>query len=201
MTMTRDEIENLLDGTTPGPWQADGEPWNRIVWSSVENRVCFMAHSNGLDDARDVATSNLAAAAPDLASTALALMAQLEDAKAAQAMVVERAAEVCASRAAADEEYAARYPVEARKYEDRAHRARTLEAAIRTLADTSGVEALAALRAERDALRAAVEGLIAVLDRNDKKGPIPNVEMMFCWLAAQDVRAAFRKIAPKGEAT
>lgn len=55
--------------------------------------------------------------------------------------------------------------------------------------------------AERDALRAAVEGLIAVLDRNDKKGPIPDVEMMFCWLAAQEVRAAFRKIAPKGEAT
>ena len=90
--MTQDEIEALLDGTTPGPWQADGEPWNRIVWSSAENRVCFMAHSNGLDDARDIATSNLAAAAPDLARTALALHAQLADAKAAQTMVVERAA-------------------------------------------------------------------------------------------------------------
>lgn len=56
------------------------------------------------------------------------------------------------------------------------------------------------LRAERDGLRAAVEGLLAVLDRNEKKGPIPDVEMMFCWLAAQEVRAAFRKIAPKGGA-
>lgn len=51
------------------------------------------------------------------------------------------------------------------------------------------------------ALTEAIEGLITVLDRNDKKGPIPDVEMMFCWLAAQDVRAAFRKITPKGEAT
>jgi len=51
---------------TPGPWQADGEPWNRIVWSAGDNRVCFMAHSNGLNDERDLATSNLIAAAPDL---------------------------------------------------------------------------------------------------------------------------------------
>ncbi len=50
-------------------------------------------------------------------------------------------------------------------------------------------------------LREAVEALVVVLDRNDKKGPIPDVEMMFCWLAAQGVRAAFRKIAQKGEAT
>ena len=71
-------------------------------------------------------------------------------------------------------------------------------------ADIAPADALAEaqrLREERDELRAAVEGLIAVLDRNDKKGPIPDVEMFFCWLAAQDVRAAFRKIAPKGEAT
>ena len=51
---------------TPGPWQADGEPWNRVVWSSAENRVCFMAHSSGLNDDTDIATSNLIAAAPDL---------------------------------------------------------------------------------------------------------------------------------------
>lgn len=38
----------------------------------------------------------------------------------------------------------------------------------------------------------AVERLVVVLDRNDKRGPIPDVEMMFCWLAAQDIRAAFR---------
>lgn len=55
--------------------------------------------------------------------------------------------------------------------------------------------------AEVQRLRDAVEALVVVLDRNDKKGPIPDVEMMFCWLASQGVRAAFRKIAQKGEAT
>lgn len=55
--------------------------------------------------------------------------------------------------------------------------------------------------AEVQRLREAVEALVVVLDRNDKKGPIPDVEMTFCWLASQGVRAAFRKIAQKGEAT
>ena len=58
-----------------------------------------------------------------------------------------------------------------------------------------------ALLAEVQRLRDAVEALVVVLDRNDKKGPIPDVEMMFCWLASQGVRAAFRKIAPEGDAT
>lgn len=69
--MTDDQVRALLDGATPGPWRADGEPWNRIVWSSADNRVCFMAHSSGLNDARDIATSNLVAAAPDLARALL----------------------------------------------------------------------------------------------------------------------------------
>lgn len=68
---------------TPGPWRADGEPWNRIVWSGAGNRVCFMAHSNGLDDARDIATSHLIAAAPDL-------FAALEDLLAAYAAPDQR---------------------------------------------------------------------------------------------------------------
>lgn len=74
-------------------------------------------------------------------------------------------------------------------------------AAIRALAPADALAEVQRLRHERDELRAAVEGLIAVLDRNGEKGPIPDVEMMFCWLAAQNVRAAFRKIAPEGEAT
>ena len=69
--MTDEAVKSLLEGATPGPWRADGEPWNRIVWSSADNRVCFMAHSSGLNDARDIATSNLAAAAPDLARALL----------------------------------------------------------------------------------------------------------------------------------
>ena len=65
--LTDEAVKALLDGATPGAWRADGEPWNRIVWSSADNRVCFMAHSSGLNDARDIATSNLIAAAPDMA--------------------------------------------------------------------------------------------------------------------------------------
>ena len=93
MTKLTDEaVKALLDGATPGPWRADGEPWNRIVWSSADNRVCFMAHSNGLNDERDTATSNLVAAAPDLARALLDARAELArvktDAAAAQALVI-----------------------------------------------------------------------------------------------------------------
>jgi hypothetical protein len=75
--LTDEAVKALLDGATPGPWRADGEPWNRIVWSSADNRVCFMAHSSGLNDARDIATSNLIAAAPDLARALLDARAEL----------------------------------------------------------------------------------------------------------------------------
>ena len=89
--LTDEAVKSLLDGATPGPWRADGEPWNRIVWSSADNRVCFMAHSSGLNDARDTATSNLVAAAPDLARALLDARAELArvkaDAAAAQALV------------------------------------------------------------------------------------------------------------------
>lgn len=88
--LTDEAVKALLDGATPGPWRADGEPWNRVVWSSADNRVCFMAHSNGLDDARDIATSNLAAAAPDLARALLAARSEL-------ARLFRRAAEAIAA--------------------------------------------------------------------------------------------------------
>ena len=86
--MTDDQVQALLDGATPGPWRADGEPWNRIVWSSADNRVCFMAHSSGLNDARDIATSNLVAAAPDLARALLDARAELAQARADTADIV-----------------------------------------------------------------------------------------------------------------
>jgi len=72
----------------------------------------------------------------------------------------------------------------------------------RLAAANAALEAqVGARRAERDQLRAAVEGLIAVLDRNGEKGPIPDVEMMFCWLPAQNVRAAFRNTEGRGDMT
>ena len=80
--LTDDQVKALLDGATPGPWRADGEPWNRVVWSPNGNRVCFMAHSSGLNDARDTATSNLVAAAPDLARALLDARAELAQARA-----------------------------------------------------------------------------------------------------------------------
>jgi hypothetical protein len=61
-------------GFTPGPWRVDGPPWNQIVWSDHENRICFLAHSNGLDDERDLATGRLIAAAPDMFAALSAML-------------------------------------------------------------------------------------------------------------------------------
>ena len=82
MTMTREAVEHLLKTAGPGPWDVDGPVWNRTVWRSSENRVCFMAHSNGLNDDRDMATSRLVAAAPDLARALLAALDDLDAVKA-----------------------------------------------------------------------------------------------------------------------
>lgn len=50
----------------PGPWSVDGPADNQIVWSGPTERVCFLAHSNGCDPERDIATGFLVAAAPEL---------------------------------------------------------------------------------------------------------------------------------------
>lgn len=201
--LTKQEIEALLDGTTPGPWE-------KMLGTHGRNKICATYPCiNGLsalftiadvnvpeeiergytDDAfnPDVAAANtgMIAAAPDLAR---ALLQARADAAAAVALAYEAAAEFVGNEAPSFPDNVA-WCVE------------DLAKAVRALAPDAGVKALAELRAEMDALKAAVEGLIVVLDRNDKKGPVPDVEMMFCWLAAQDVRAAFRKIAPKGDAT
>jgi len=44
------------------------------------------------------------------------------------------------------------------------------------------------------ALVDAAEGLSAILDKHETKGPLPDIAMMLCWLAAQNVRAALRAI-------
>lgn len=52
---------------TVGKWRADGPPHNRIVWiEGTDDRICFMAHSDGKDAEGDIARSNLVAAAPEL---------------------------------------------------------------------------------------------------------------------------------------
>lgn len=68
MTTRQDELRAMVAAATPGPWEALGEVWSRKVYADGENRVCFMAHSNGLNDDRDIATSELVAQAPTLAT-------------------------------------------------------------------------------------------------------------------------------------
>ena len=63
---------------TPGPWKVDGPVWNQIVWTDNENRLCFMAHSNGLNDGRDEANARRIARVPDMEATIIAQSAELE---------------------------------------------------------------------------------------------------------------------------
>ena len=85
---SREAVERLLEGVTPGPWHVDGPLWNQIIWSSSDNRVCFMAHTSGLDDARDLATAAFIAAARELVP---ALLARAEAAEAER----DRAMQAC----------------------------------------------------------------------------------------------------------
>ncbi len=90
-------------------------------------------------------------AAPSVARTALALHQQLADAKAAQALVVERAEAEC--RLIADRfrsKMNGTTLADASYHLAEAEAAENCATAIRALADLSCVEALAALRAERD---------------------------------------------------
>jgi len=68
---------------TPGPWWVDGPVWNQIVWTDNENRLCFMAHSNGLNDERDKANARRIARVPDMEATIIAQAAELERLRAA----------------------------------------------------------------------------------------------------------------------
>ena len=82
MSMTTEQVEKLLSDATPGPWAVHGDyPWNLTVNSDPHTRICFLSHSNGLNDDRDFAKASLIAAAPELASEVIALrkrVAELE---------------------------------------------------------------------------------------------------------------------------
>lgn len=58
---------------TPGPWVVDGPPDNQIVWSDAEHRICFLAHSAGMNNQRDLANGRLIAASPELVEALKAL--------------------------------------------------------------------------------------------------------------------------------
>lgn len=57
---------------TPGKWWINeddrpGMSWNReIVYGDGENRICFLAHSDGATREHDEANAHLIAAAPEL---------------------------------------------------------------------------------------------------------------------------------------
>lgn len=59
MTDLAQQIKALAEKATEGPWNVDGPPNNQIIWASPEVRVCFMAHSDGKDEERDIATAAL----------------------------------------------------------------------------------------------------------------------------------------------
>jgi hypothetical protein len=166
--LTDDQVQALLDGATPGPWRADGEPWNRIVWSSADNRVCFMAHSSGLNDARDIATSNLVAAAPDLARALLDARAELAatqtqvgdwivradeanvkvetlDAELARVRADAQAAVARAYEAAAERLDLAEHDAEERDWRSGANAFAALAKGLRALAPADGLAAVDAL--------------------------------------------------------
>ena len=84
-----DELEKLLAAATPGPWRVDGPPWNQIIWSDAENRICFMAHSSGLHEDRDIATARLIALTPTLAADLIRLRAEVATLRASEARMRE----------------------------------------------------------------------------------------------------------------
>ena len=91
--ITAEDAKKLLDGSTPGPWEWTTGRFSNNPYLSP-NILLLTFDGGGPDgvDPNDAANARLIAAAPDLARTVIALHAQLADAQAAQAMVVERAA-------------------------------------------------------------------------------------------------------------
>lgn len=48
------------------------------------------------------------------------------------------------------------------------------------------------LWARVQALEGACTGLVKILNEHEGKVPLPDIALMFCWMAAQDVRAALK---------
>jgi hypothetical protein len=85
--MTRDDVERLLDGTTPGPWVLDGMTSQRATMEGKMHRIkldgVFAVFVAGWGDNQDEAkqgdaNARLITAAPDLARRVLELEAEVE---------------------------------------------------------------------------------------------------------------------------
>jgi hypothetical protein len=136
--LTREQIEALLDGTTPGDWSVATDPCHYDTASDVVCGKNLHASVGGEAGWREQeANTRIMAAAPDLARQLLATMDALAEAQAAQAGVCETLAARC------DEH--ARHEVGREAGMLKAH-----AAYFRSIADPTGVKLLAALRAERD---------------------------------------------------
>lgn len=170
--MNRDEIEKLLDGTTPGPWflqdftapEVNDNPTAGDVYVSCTwpDHIPVASMGGGFEGYKALYQARkdaaLIAAAPKLAHTALDALARLEDAEAAQALVVERAVDVF-RRAMEDPAYT-KEPWPQDEVAPGVFRDVDPEAMIRALASPSGVEALAALRArERESAMQALASM------------------------------------------
>lgn len=83
-TLSAEQVRELLEGVTPGRWEAVSDPW----WSGVVSRLRLPSESGHMDDSRHVAEvpverdAALMAAAPTLAHTALSALARAEAAEA-----------------------------------------------------------------------------------------------------------------------
>ncbi len=164
--LTREQIEALLDGATPGPWACHFGNDNITcdckyvladyggMGSIATIDVCKEMHGEWGDDngpSVDVAKANarLIAAVPDLARQLLATLDALADAQAAQAMVVEQCAGVVKTT-----HDLMNLAMPGDWNNDDGELLRALEDDIRALAPPSGLAKLAELRAERDAASA-----------------------------------------------
>ena len=78
--MTFDLAQMIADreAGTPGEWFINGPTWNQIVWTDNETRLCFMTHSNGLNDARDEANARRIASVPLFEAEIIRLTARVE---------------------------------------------------------------------------------------------------------------------------
>ncbi|WP_283177870.1 hypothetical protein [Gemmobacter sp. 24YEA27] len=96
--MTED-LRKLLGEATPGEWSADGPVWNQIIWTDSETRLCFMAHSSGLNDGRDIANARLIAMAPMLGRKVIDLSEAMDrDAETSAARIAALEAESASLR-------------------------------------------------------------------------------------------------------
>jgi hypothetical protein len=172
--LTKQEIETLLEDDDGSIIAVDDDGDAYLLPSGLPNNLLALparddngAVLNALQWQNMVARFN---AAPDIARTALDALARLEDAEAAQALVVERAA-------AKAREWAGNYSPGSDGRNTFVMYAEWIEA----LADPSGVAALAALRAERDELFASRErrgriGLSLARQRNEQRSRAKKAE-------------------------